>query len=194
MITRLHTIGWLDRLDEVGRAWEEWFVDIDESHTSLAALVFFRSPQADRSWVTAAGAALDGMALAVSTVEMPRTPQVQVAIRSGFIALRHIADYFAIEYDPEPRQGDPVSITREEFDEACGLMEAAGVPLKPDRDAAWLDFAGWRVNYDTPLLGLCALTMAPPAPWSSDRPGADWRGVTRARRWGRRQWRRRTSR
>jgi hypothetical protein len=32
-----------------------------------------------------------------------------------------------------------------------------------------MNFAGWRVNYDTVLLALCALTMAPDAPWSSDR-------------------------
>jgi hypothetical protein len=43
------------------------------------------------------------------------------------------------------------------------------VSLKPDRDQAWHDFAGWRVNYDTTLLRLAALTMAPYAPWSSDR-------------------------
>jgi hypothetical protein len=34
---------------------------------------------------------------------------------------------------------------------------------------AWRDLAGWRVNYDTVLLALCSITMAPPAPWSSDR-------------------------
>ncbi len=48
-------------------------------------------------------------------------------------------------------------------------LQAAGVPLKADRDKAWQDFAGWRVNYDAVLLQLCALVMAPPARWSSDR-------------------------
>ena len=45
----------------------------------------------------------------------------------------------------------------------------AGVPLKADLEQAWRDFAGWRVNYDRVLLALAALTMAPHAPWSSDR-------------------------
>ena len=35
--------------------WGEWFADIEESHTSQGALVFFRSPLAQRSWVTATG-------------------------------------------------------------------------------------------------------------------------------------------
>jgi hypothetical protein len=43
------------------------------------------------------------------------------------------------------------------------------VPLKADLEQAWRDFAGWRVNYDRVLLSLASLTMAPYAPWSSDR-------------------------
>lgn len=48
-------------------------------------------------------------------------------------------------------------------------MAAAGVPLKPDLDQAWRDFAGWRVNYDVVLITLAGFFVAPWAPWSSDR-------------------------
>jgi hypothetical protein len=41
--------------------------------------------------------------------------------------------------------------------------------MKADRQQAWEDFAGWRVNYDTVLRALAKLTMAPEAPWISDR-------------------------
>jgi hypothetical protein len=41
--------------------------------------------------------------------------------------------------------------------------------MKADRDQAWRDFNGWRVNYDASLVGLARVTMAPPAIWSSDR-------------------------
>ena len=43
------------------------------------------------------------------------------------------------------------------------------MPLRADRDQAWRDFAGWRVNYDIPLVTLAGLLVAPYAPWSSDR-------------------------
>ena len=59
--------------------------------------------------------------------------------------------------------------SRSEFDDACDRLEAAGIPLVADRDQAWRDFAGWRVNYDRPLVGIAGLVMAPYAPWSSDR-------------------------
>jgi len=48
-------------------------------------------------------------------------------------------------------------------------MAERGVPLKDDRDKAWASFAGWRVNYDRVLIVLARITMAPSAPWSSDR-------------------------
>jgi hypothetical protein len=38
------------------------------------------------------------------------------------------------------------------------------VPLVDDRDGAWRDFNGWRVNYDAPLRALERITMAP-TPW-----------------------------
>ena len=63
----------------------------------------------------------------------------------------------------------PISISRDEFEAVLYRLQGAGLPLKEDREQAWQDFAGWRVNYDHTLLALCSLVMAPPAFWSSDR-------------------------
>jgi hypothetical protein len=169
MLKRFNRIHGLDRLTEHWRAWEAWFADIEESHTSLAALVFFRSPQPAHSWITAAGAALDAASLALSTLEIPPDPQAALCIRAGYLALRRIADSFRIPYDPDPKPDDPINITRAEFDAACEELAGQGAPLKLDRDQAWRDFAGWRVNYDTALLALASLIMAPASPWSGDR-------------------------
>jgi hypothetical protein len=181
MIERYHRIHGLDHLHDLWVTWEAWFAEVDESHTSLAALTFFRSPSPDRSWVTAAGAILDGASLAASTLDLPRDAQRDLCIRAGFLALRHIADFFKIPYNPDPAPSDPISVKREEFDEACDRLAQSGVPLKPDRDQAWRDFAGWRVNYDTVLLALASLTVAPPgAMWSTDRVPARRLGPVRA--------------
>jgi hypothetical protein len=182
MILRYNRIHGLHRLAEQWAAWENWFVEIDESHTSLAALVFFRSPQPDHSWITAAGTVLDAAALIDSTVDVPREPEPQLCLRAGYIALRRIADFFDIPYNPNPQPDDPISISREEFDAAYAELASKGVLLKPDRDQAWHDFVGWRVNYDAPLLALASLVMAPYAPWSSDRSLPFRRPLFRRRR------------
>jgi hypothetical protein len=172
LFTRYSRIGRLAQLaDDVFVPWEYWFVEIEESHTSQPALLFFRSPHPERSWITAAGCVLDTAALHSTLIDVPHDARADVMLRSGFLALRRVADYFDIEYDHNPRPDDPISISRREFDLAVVELRAAGVPIKADVDAAWRNFAGWRVNYDQVLVQIAALIMAPPGRWSSDREG-----------------------
>nr|NIV15220.1 hypothetical protein [Fodinibius sp.] len=115
LLMRFHR---LNRLDDLGKFWEEWetwFASLEESHTSLAALVYFRSPQPEESWVNAAGTILDAAALRLSSLdlpydlkgsylpdgsEFPSDAQAAITIRAGFIALRRIADFFKVKYNP----------------------------------------------------------------------------------------------
>jgi hypothetical protein len=169
MLLRFNRIHGLSQLHETWQSWENWFVDLQESHTSLAMLVFFRSPQSKHSWITASGTVLDAASLTLSTLDIPHDFQADLCLRAGYLALRHIADFFNVPYNPNPHAGDPISITREEFNQAYEQLAAQDLPVKFNRDQAWRDYAGWRVNYDQVLLALAELTMAPEAPWSSDR-------------------------
>jgi hypothetical protein len=170
MILRYHRIHGLDSLRDYWRMWEIWFSDLEETHTVLPALVFFRSPRPENSWVIAAGAILDSASFTLAAVDIPQTAEAALCIRAGFLAFRRICEYFNIPFPSDPKYPhENISITREEFEETLDQLGARDVPVKKDRDKAWLDFAGWRVNYDSTLLALCALTMAPPGKWSSDR-------------------------
>lgn len=170
MLVRHSRIMGLDTLADTYPEWEKWFVELEETHTAFPVLAFFRGPTAQRSWLTAAGAVLDAGALLMSVVDGPRRrPPVELTIRAGFIALRRIADSFRIPYDPDPDASDPISIRRDEFEAVVEQLRLAEVPVVDDMDQAWLDFSGWRVNYDTVLLSLARLIVAPVAPWISDR-------------------------
>jgi hypothetical protein len=184
MLLRFHRLDRLENLSSFWEQWETWFVELEESHTSLSALVFFRSPQPDHSWVNAAGAVLDAASLrlalldlpgdAAPTVlpdgsEIPSDAQAAITIRAGYIALNRIADHFNLPYVPDPHfPGNSISITREEFDQAIEILSQQGMPLRPDHQKAWIDFGGWRVNYDSALQSLHKLTMAPPSSWLGD--------------------------
>src|SRR5258708_10204382 len=154
MIKRYTRLKRLEQLGELWTAWEVWFVDLEESHTSLAALSFFRSPQPHRSWVIAAGAVLVGAALVRSVVDIPADSQADLCIRAGFLALRYIAAFFRISYNPNPSPTDPISVSRAEFEAALDESAAARVPLKAHPDPAWRHFPGWRGHHDTPLSAL----------------------------------------
>ncbi|MEW6404072.1 MAG: hypothetical protein AB1649_19935, partial [Chloroflexota bacterium] len=170
MLTRFHRIHGMDKLGEYWKTWEIWFSDVEESHTTLPALVFFRSPKPQNSWITAAGAVLDTAAITLSAVDIPYEMSGALCIRAGFLALHSITDYFDIPHPDDPHYPQvPISIKREEFEELLNRLTEAGLPVRKDREQAWIDFAGWRVNYDRVLLVLCSLVMAPQTPWSSDR-------------------------
>ena len=108
---------------------------------------------------------LDAACLRASTLDQPRDPQVETSIRAGYLALDAIADFFQLHRPGNPRQGDPISIPRRESDAAYDRLGASGVGVKPDRDQACRDLAGWRVNYDAALLGIARIVVVPPTPW-----------------------------
>jgi hypothetical protein len=170
MLQRFNRIHGFERLGEYWKNWEIWFADVEESHTTIPVLAFFRSPRPDNSWVTAAGTILDAASIALAGLEIPYDPSAALCIRAGFLALRRIANYFGLSNPQDPHYpADSISISREEFEEVLDELARNAVPVKTDREKAWRDFAGWRVNYDSSLLAICRLVMAPYARWSSDR-------------------------
>jgi len=172
MLIRFHRIGWTDELSSEWLAWEPWFMQLEETHTTYAALPWFRSTDHNRSWVIASGAVMDAAALWISATDVEHGSDQAAAgmmIRSGYVSLRRIAESLNIGFDPDPHPSDPIAIQREEFDAAVEEMREAGIPIVADRDQAWADFAGWRVNYEAALLGLAEMLRVPYAPWTSDR-------------------------
>lgn len=141
LLARYARIRGLGDLDHVWHEWQSWFADVQETHTSLPALVFFRSQQPDQSWLTAAGALLDAASLFVAAVDHTQViddhrgqvhvPEAEVCIRAGYLTLRRIADYFEVPYDPDPDPHDPISVAREEFDAAVAIWLKQACPWSP---------------------------------------------------------------
>ena len=93
--------------------------------------------------MTASGAILDSASVLLSSVDRPFDADAAYCIRAGYLALRRIADFFGIPYDPDPRPDEPISIERDEFDEACEAL--AGLTMAPY--APWssdLSVRDWR--------------------------------------------------
>ena len=154
-----------------GCTWQHWFAEVEETHTSLGGA---RASSARRRR-TARGSRRRARCstrrrCGSSAVDLPFDPQAGFCVRGGVFALRAVADVLR----PPVRRGSrarpiPISISEDEFLEACDRLVEAAIPVRADREQAWRDFNGWRVNYDQVLIGLAGFVMAPYAPWSSDR-------------------------
>jgi hypothetical protein len=171
-ILRLDAIG---QLQDVGRRWadwEDWFVELGETHTSFPSLVYFRSMSPDRSWLSAAEASLDTAAIISATGMVADGGQADTMIRAGYLALRSIADFFDVEPELDPADRDQISVTRASFDAVLDKLEAGGCDLPNERDDAWQSFMGWRVNYDRSVLGLAQMVGQVDSHWKA-LPGTD---------------------
>jgi hypothetical protein len=161
-----HVTNSMSLLDETTWIeWENWFIELSESHTSLTILSFYRSPEPDNHWVSSARSVLDLAALRISVVDVPSGVAPHIMLRSGAIALRTLARHFGIDHDADPRPDDPISIDRSEFDDVWRYLESSGVPLVSDKEQAWRDFAGWRVNYDSIIEAAARAFDTPPDTW-----------------------------
>ena len=165
-------LGWLNHDGSVQNddaqwaAWEQWFVEIEESHTSLPVLSFFRSPQPGRSWVTSCGLILDAAALLFSAVDGPRPRQTQLTFKAGCLALNRVYRFFDDKAHAEavnllPDEAAPEDPARADFDRACAELQNRGLRLSDDRAAAWQQYQELRSRYAKALDFMAVLTMAP---------------------------------
>lgn len=165
-LVRLHAI---DRIEQVGDRWEEWeswFVELGETHTSFPALIYFRSPRPGRSWLAAAETALDTAAVVTSCRIVASTGQAETMMRSGYLALRAIADFYGVEPERDPTERESISVARQQFDQLLDRLETGDIEIHGSRDEVWDRFAGWRVNYDMAIDGLKHLVSETPSHWS----------------------------
>ena len=112
ILVRAHEMERFHLLDDIWVPWQQWFAEVEETHTSLGVLSFFRSPKGHRSWIIASGAVLDAASLRLAAVDLPFDPQAGMCVRGGFLSLRAVADYFGMPFDEDVGQGDPISISQ----------------------------------------------------------------------------------
>src|SRR5205085_5677615 len=113
-LIRAQRTGFLTEMDRYWETWMTWFTEVQETHTSYGALVFFRSPNPNRNWVTAGGTVLDTAAIRLAVTSIPFSPIPALCIRSGYLAFREVAGFFGYDYDNDPAPDAPISIAREE--------------------------------------------------------------------------------
>lgn len=154
-----------ERLDELWREWEQWFIEVGETHSTLPILNFYRSPDPNQTWIGSAATVLDAAALFNAAVNVTPSPTAGLCIRAGWLTLRRLADYFRIPYPVDLNRSIPISITRQEFDLVLDRLERSGVPLVANRDEAWRDFVGWRMNYDAIIEACYNLFTCPRTDW-----------------------------
>ena len=132
-------------------------------------MIYFRSADPNRSWLSAAETALDTAALIKALDLLSETGEADLMIRSGSIAVRNIADFYRIEPELDSLASGELSVDRSKFDEVVNILTSAGVVTKPVPDSAWDEFVGWRMNYDRAIVGLRDLVGDVESYWDDNK-------------------------
>lgn len=169
ILARHQLVGITDNLPDFYDDWEQWAADVAESHANYPVLVAVRSPQPLRSWLVPLLAVLDSAALYHALSPQAAPSQARLCIRMGFTALRDLARVVRIRFDPDPRPGDPVALTYEEFLKGVARLDESGFPMERTPEEAWPHFGGWRVNYEGLVYDMADWVGAVPGPWSGPR-------------------------
>ncbi|MFN8593234.1 MAG: hypothetical protein U0031_17390 [Thermomicrobiales bacterium] len=166
----IETFG-VGKLGELWQTWIDWFGGLASARSTLSGELYLRSSRWDRSWISAAGAMLDAAAIADSSLDLTTDPAADRLVRTGTHTLTEVLEPLRLHCPDRPSwPSTPTNITQDEFNQAFDHFKQAGLPMKPDRDAAWRDFANLRVKYECSLMALIRLKNPPHGSrWTTDR-------------------------
>jgi hypothetical protein len=168
LLRRTWELHGFEQLDEVWDGWENWFIEVGETHTTFPQLGFFRSPNPRNHWVLAAEAVLDGAALFMTTCDVTQQSRSEMCVDAGVNALVAIAEFLGIpRRPPEPEAEAEINLPRDLFDQGRRELADVGVPVADDGERAWGEFRRVRRRYEPLIAVLGRMTDAPRSEWSS---------------------------
>jgi hypothetical protein len=186
LLVNLDRLGTLDN-PELWRTAASWMLDLDQTHTAFPALSYFPESSPEQSWVASVGAMLDGAAVLLSAADFSTDQDVSDEIKGPMLALAYgmptlvrIGRSAGLPIGPpvlltelNPRSGEPapdIAVGRDEYLAALDRLHSLLAVPAQDLEGCWRRFAWIRSGYDVALRGMAGLTLAPQAPWTTDRP------------------------
>jgi hypothetical protein len=182
----LQRLGSLESPD-LWQTSSDWMLDLEQTHTAFPILTYFPGSDSEQSWVATMGAVLDASALFVGVSEIDTGAQFADAQRGPLTVLVYglplIVRIARAVYVPLPppmtlqdlvahldQPAPAVSIGRDEYDAAMTALSGVLVVEPGREEEAWRRFCWLRSAYEPALRALAGVTLAYPAPWTSDRP------------------------
>jgi hypothetical protein len=154
--------GMTDQLEKTFDEWLLWSAGVLESHLAYPVLTYFRSGHDNEAWLNSFGAVMDAAILVLTAIDGGPIGRARLMFKVG----QHFVEDMAYHLRYR-RDGTPL-IERQEFDEACDRLRAAGYRVRDDTEA-WERFAQHRGKYASPLSSLARDLALVPAPWIGDR-------------------------
>lgn len=116
------------KLEERLVEWEEWALDLLQTHLSYPMLAFYRSQHPNQSWLAALTTVVDVSALVMLGGDDDLKRQAQFTFAAGRHALVHTASLFRERPRPPPAD----RLGAKDFSHLCVVIAGAHAPLHPE--------------------------------------------------------------
>jgi hypothetical protein len=172
---------------ELWRSSADWMLDLEQTHTAFPILSYFPESDPAQSWVATVGSLLDASALVFAASDrndsdvfadaqkgpltvlvygLPLIVRIARAVNIPLPPPARLQDMVARSDQPAPA----VTVNREEYEGAMATLAGILVVQPGREEEAWRRFAWIRSGYEPALRALAGVTLAAPAPWTTDRP------------------------
>ena len=159
-----------EKLEERLADWEEWALNVLESHLSYPMLAYYRSHHASQSWLAALTAIIDVSALVMLSAEGDLRRQAEFTFSAGRHALAHTASVFRTR----PRHPDQDRLPAEDFSRLRSAISAGQTSLQPERMSE-AELRRLRATYEPHAYALGRYFLMALPPWIPSKRASDSR-------------------
>ncbi len=152
-------------LPAIWKAWGDEFSTFAAHSDSVQAYLLLFAPSMHTHWVTDALTVLDSANFWNNVVDQPADADAAACLVNGSEAITQAVNTFHHHVITFRHDLSVMEVTPDQFQHACGDLTAAGVKLKPDRDAAWTAFRTQRATYGQAVHKLAEMMDAPIELW-----------------------------
>jgi hypothetical protein len=155
----------IDAMVPTWKAWASEFALMEANYDTVQGYLLLFAPSMRTHWVTDALVVLDAANIRNNVLAMPADVDADGCLTHGTAAISLSVNAFHHHVISFHHPSDAADVTHEQFQQACTDLAAAGVPLRPDLDAAWLAVQSCRATYVGSVRKMAEMMEAPLDLW-----------------------------
>ena len=155
----------IDAMSSTWKTWASEFALMEADYDTVQGYLLLFAPSMRSHWVTDALVVLDAANIRNHVLALPFDADADGCLAHGAAAISLSVNAFHHHVISFHHTTEAAEVTRDQFQQACNDLVAAGVPVRPDLEAAWQAVQTCRQTYVGPVRKMAEMMEAPIELW-----------------------------
>jgi hypothetical protein len=155
----------IEAMSPTWKTWASEFALMEADYDTVQGYLLLFAPSMRSHWVTDALVVLDAANIRNNVLAMPVDADADGCLTHGAAAISLSVKAFHHHVISFHHTTEAAEVTHQQFQQACANLVAAGVPLRPDLDAAWQTVQACRATYVGPVRKMAEMMESPLQLW-----------------------------